>query len=136
MRCIGQMREVFGVRPLWPAEEVNGRKETDMRVLLCVLLVVLTLGVLEGCTWPSGAPVSAALIFEQKGPVAGFENGVGANKVGRAKAEGVIFVGYGDASITAAKLDGQIQKIHHVDCERIMNIFGIYSRYETVVYGE
>jgi len=105
-----------------------------MRLLLCVLLLVSTVVVLEGCTWPN-APVLAPLVVGQNGPVAGFDTSVKGTRVGRAKAEGIILVGYGDASINAAKIKGNITKIHHVDSE-VMNIFGIYSRYETVVYGE
>lgn len=105
-----------------------------MRLLLCVLLLVSTLVVLQGCTWPN-APVLAPLVISQKGPVAGFDVNVKGTRVGRASAEGIILVGYGDASISAAKISGNITKIHHVDSE-VMNIFGIYSQYETVVYGE
>lgn len=105
-----------------------------MRLLLCVSLLVSTLVMLGGCTWPA-APIMAGLVLGEKGPVAGFDTDAKATRVGRARAEGIILVGYGDASITAAKLNGNITKIHHVDSES-MNIFGIYSRYETVVYGE
>ena len=105
-----------------------------MRLLLCVSLLMSMLVVLGGCTWPTG-PVMAGLVIDQKGPVAGFDSDAKATRVGRAKAEGIILVGYGDASITAAKLAVGITKIHHVDSQTV-NIFGIYSKYETVVYGE
>ena len=105
-----------------------------MRLLLCVSLLVSTLVMLGGCTWPS-APITAGLILGEKGPVAGFDTDAKATRVGRARAKGIIIVGYGDASITAAKLNGNITKIHHVDNESL-NIFGIYSKYETIVYGE
>jgi len=105
-----------------------------MRLFLCLLLLASTVLVLQGCTWPS-APVMAALVIDQKGPIAGFDTTAKATRVGRSRAEGIILVGYGDASINAAKLAGGINKIHHVDSD-VMNIFGIYSRFETVVYGE
>ena len=105
-----------------------------MRLFLCVALLTAAIAGISGCTLPSG-PVMAGLTIDQKGPVAGFDTDVTSSKTGRAKAEGIIVVGYGDASIAAAAKAGGITKIHHVDCE-VLNVFGIYSRYETIVYGE
>jgi len=104
-----------------------------MRVLLCVLVLV-SLMIMEGCTWPSG-PVMAPLVVDQKGPIASFSPDVKATRVGRSKAEGIILVGYGDASIAAAQTAGGITRIHHIDSQ-VLNILGIYAKYETVVYGE
>lgn len=104
-----------------------------MRVLLCLALLLSTIA-LTGCAIPN-TPVVAAIVIDQGGPVAGFDNGVGATKVGRAKAEGILIVSYGDASIKAAADAGGITKIHHVDSE-CLGILGIYARYETIVYGE
>ncbi len=104
-----------------------------MRVLICVALLVGMI-LVSGCTMPE-APVMGGLIIRQKGPVAGFDTAAGSTKVGRARAEGIILVGFGDASISAAAADVGITKIHHVDKE-CLNVFGIYSMYETIVYGE
>ncbi|MCD8178300.1 MAG: TRL-like family protein [Tannerellaceae bacterium] len=59
-----------------------------------------------------------------------------ATKVGRSTATGILgLVATGDASYqTAAKTAG-ITKITHVD-ERSYTILGIYTTYETIVYGE
>lgn len=105
-----------------------------MRFFLCVALLAAAIAGISGCTVPN-SPVMAGLTIDQRGPVAGFDSTAGSSKVGRAKAEGIIIVGYGDASISAAAEEGGITKIHHVDCE-VLNVFGIYSRYETIVYGE
>ena len=104
-----------------------------MRVFLCVALLFLVM-VVAGCAMPN-APVAAGFIIEQKGPVAGFDTSADSGKVGEAQAEGILIVGYGDASIKAAAAEGGITKIHHVDIE-VMNFFGIYARYKTIVYGE
>ena len=105
-----------------------------MRVVVCVA-VVLSLLALTGCGVFSYAPVMAPIAIE-KGPyITAVDNGVGASKVGRAKAEGILLVGFGDASIATAAANGKITKIHHVDTE-VLNVIGVYSRYETVVYGE
>jgi hypothetical protein len=103
-----------------------------MRLILCVALLVVAIAGISGC---ANAPVIAPLTIDQKGPVAGFDSTAGSSKVGRAQAEGILIVGYGDASISAAAAEGEITKIHHVDCE-VLGIFGIYTRYETIVYGE
>jgi len=106
-----------------------------MRLFICLLLLASTVVVLQGCATLPNSPVFAPLVLSEKGPVAGFDTTAKATRVGRARSEGIILVGYGDSSINAAKLAGGINKIHHVDSST-MNIFGIYSRYETVVYGE
>ena len=80
-------------------------------------------------------PVYAPIAVDLKGPVAGFDAGANANKVGKATAEGIIFLGQGDASISAAARNGGITRIHHVDSETT-SVLGIYSRYVTIVYGE
>ncbi len=41
----------------------------------------------------------------------------------------------GDSSITAACANGGIKKIHHVDWEA-SSLFGVYSTYKCVVWGE
>jgi len=104
-----------------------------MRLLVCALVLASIVAV-AGCTYPN-SPVNAALIIDQKGPVAGFDTSSPATKTGTAKAEGILFVGFGDASVKAAMDQGKISKVHHVDSE-VFNILGIYSRYTTVVYGE
>jgi len=104
-----------------------------MKLFVCVM-VLASLAVAAGCTMPRG-PILASLAVNEKGPVAGFSPDAKSTRQGVAVAEGVILVGFGDASISAAKIQGGISKIHHVDSETL-NIFGIYSRYKTIVYGE
>ena len=104
-----------------------------MRLLLCALAVVGMVA-LSGCVMPQG-PVLAGLMIDQKGPVAMGDFAVKSLKEGRSKAAGVILVGWGDASISAAMKAANITRVHHVDCE-VLNAFGVYSRYETIVYGD
>jgi len=105
-----------------------------MRVLLCGLLLMSMIA-MTGCAVIPNSAVFAPLVIDQKGPVAGFDASAGATKTGTARAEGIILVGYGDASIEAAMKDGNITKVHHVDSQTL-NVFGIYCRYDTIVYGE
>ena len=109
------------------------KRRCRMRMLICVVALVAAI-LVSGCTMPQSA-VMAGLVIRQKGPVAGFDTASASTKVGRARAEGIILVGFGDASISAAAADVGITKIHHVDKE-CLNVLGIYSMYETIVYGE
>jgi len=104
------------------------------RILLCVALVITTIG-LAGCVTTTNGPVSAAITVDTKGPIAVGDTNASATKVGRAEAQGIIIVATGDASISAAAREGEITRIHHVDVET-MNILGIYARSKTIVYGE
>lgn len=98
------------------------------------MAVLASLVLIGGCTFPM-SPVMAGLVIDQKGPVAGFDSTAKCTKEGRAMAQGIILVGFGDASITTAAASRQITKIHHVD-SNCLNVLGIYSKYETIVYGE
>jgi len=105
-----------------------------MKLILVVLLGLALCGV-AGCV-SAYAPVSAGIIANEKGPYpVAVDNSVGASKVGRAQAEGILIVGFGDASIKTAMADGQITKVHHIDTE-VVSVLGIYAKFQTVVYGE
>ncbi len=59
-----------------------------------------------------------------------------ATKVGRATATSILgWVATGDCSLDAAKKQGGITKVAHVDYEST-SIIGIYATTTTVVYGE
>jgi len=59
-----------------------------------------------------------------------------ATKVGKGMAKGILgIVATGDASYQTAAKNAGITKISHVD-ERSYTILGIYTTYETIVYGE
>ena len=103
--------------------------------LVMVLLLGLALSGLAGCVM-AYAPVTAGIIAGEKGPYpTAVDNSVGSGKVGTARAEGILIVGFGDASIQTAAANAKITKIHHVDTE-VLSVLGIYARYETIVYGE
>jgi len=88
-----------------------------------------------GCCTPNAAPVGGAIVMDVKGPVAMGDSAVKSSKVGRSMAEGVILVSTGDASIEAAMRAAGIQKVHHVDVD-VFSILWVYTRVETIVYGE
>ena len=96
--------------------------------------LVASVMVAAGCAYSNG-PIVAGLVIEEKGPLSGFDNTVESTKVGTAEAQGILVVGWGDASVATAARNGGITRIHHVDIQTL-NVFGMYARYRTVVYGE
>ena len=106
-----------------------------MRRTVCLMaLLALTL-VVTGCVMPGGASVVAP-IMDAKGPMlVGDTADVGYSKIGRATSTGIILVALCDSSISAAMKAGDITKIHHVDYE-VLNVFNIYVKITTVVYGD
>jgi hypothetical protein len=62
---------------------------------------------------------------------------VGTSKKGVATATGILgAVATGDASIKAAMENGGITKVHHVDYQKDIVLFGLYQKLTTIVYGE
>lgn len=99
-----------------------------------LLIPIIGVMFLFGCTYANG-PIQAPITTDLKGPVAGMDNDVSSSKVGKSKAQGILLIGQGDASIKAAAANGNISEIHHVD-SKSMSILGVYSEYTTIVYGE
>jgi hypothetical protein len=98
------------------------------------LAIVLAVVLAAGCVMPMGGAVFAP-VMDTKSTIEVGDTTVGMSKVGRATAEGIVFLAKGDASLTAAMEDAGITKIHHVDAEET-NILGIYCTKTIVVYGE
>jgi len=105
-----------------------------MRIFLCVLGLVAVIA-LSGCGTYAVAPVIGGLTIDVRGPVAVGDTTAAATRVGVARAEGIVIVSWGDASIEAATRSAGITRIHHVD-SKSLNVLGIYARYETIVYGQ
>jgi len=108
-------------------------KEAMSKRLGHIILSLSCVVALTGCAVSHG-PVTAALVFDMKGPVS-MGAASGSSKVGRAEAWGIVVYGAGDASISAAMKNGGITRVHHVDNETT-NILGVYAKYVTIVYGE
>jgi hypothetical protein len=59
------------------------------------------------------------------------------SKVGRAHIQSALWLfAWGDAGSKAAADDGGITVIKHADTETTIILFGLYSRFTTVVYGD
>ena len=105
-----------------------------MKLLLCGLALIGIVA-LTGCTMANGPVIGGLVTVDQKGPGSVGDIRAGATKVGMAQAEGILGVAYGDASISTAMKEGNITKVHHVDCETF-SVLGVYARNKTIVYGE
>ena len=107
-----------------------------MKTFALLLVAMFALTFTTGCVIPMGAPVYGGLItMDVKGPVAVGDPSAQCTKEGKAEASGIICFASGDASIDAAMKEGGITKIHHVDC-KVFSVLGLYTKWETIVYGE
>ena len=104
-----------------------------MKRTIATFIACVSLCFVMGCatSYPHGM-----VYTELKLPVTATANSGTPTKVGTAKCISVLaLVAIGDASIEAAKKDGGITKVHHVDWE-VENILGIIGKYKVTVYGE
>ena len=108
------------------------------RVIVAVTATVVV-AFIAGCAgFGAYPPTTFGLVYtEYSGPSGhDFDNNVGMLKVGKACASNILgIVATGDASIEAAKKNGDIKKIAHIDYTS-KNIILVYAQYCTVVYGE
>ncbi|MHC4945821.1 MAG: TRL domain-containing protein [Planctomycetota bacterium] len=106
-----------------------------MKNLTLLLVAVLSLSLFTGCVLPMASPVYAPIIADAQGPL--MLNGAGGDcsKMGTSEAMGIIIFSSGNASIKKAMENGGITKVHHVDF-KVLSVLGLYTKWETIVYGE
>jgi len=105
-----------------------------MKKTICGASLATIMFLLAGCA----SPMPVGLLFtDVKLPVASAENApVSSPKVGVAECQTFLgLIASGDASIAAAKRNGNITKIHYVDWQA-NNILGLFGKYQCTVYGE
>ncbi len=98
-----------------------------------VILTSCALLFVTGCAtiYPAGSIYTNIQL-----PVTATANSGVATKVGTSQCTSILgAVAIGDASIEAAKKNGSITKVHHVDYS-VKNILGIIGTYKVTVYGE
>ncbi len=94
---------------------------------------LLAAGMLAGCASPY--PVGV-LYSELKLPVGVTSNTGKSGKVGTAECASVLsLVATGDCSIDAAKKNGGITKVTHIDWDS-KNVLGLFGQYKLIVHGE
>jgi hypothetical protein len=100
---------------------------------LGIVVALLAVTMLAGCATPFP---QGLLYTDLKLPVGVTGNGGKAPKIGTAECTSVLaLVATGDCSVEAARKQGGITKIHHVDWDA-NNVLGIVGNYKVVVYGE
>lgn len=92
--------------------------------LLTALLLVVTL---SGCVYSSAITPLDENVDETR---------IG-KKTGKASVHIIAWlVAWGDAGVEAAAKNGDLEVIHHLDVERRIILFGLYSRITTIAYGD
>lgn len=101
--------------------------------LTAVAMAAAALAVLTGCA----TVVPVGLIYTGvKLPVSNATGSVSYNKTGQATSKSILgLVAWGDSSIKAAAEEGKVVKVNSVDYQAD-NLFGVYGKYTTIVYGE
>ena len=111
-----------------------------MRAFVAVLAVGIVAVALTGCAGVAQAPVvpPVGLLYTSVSApldVDAAKSELG-TKVGKASTRCILgLVATGDASTAAAARAGGLTTINHADYESRLYVFGIYSSYTTVVYG-
>ncbi len=97
-----------------------------LRIWSC-LLVVVAATVLTGCAYiHTKTPFDSDLNETELG-----------TKRGTADAHSVLWlVAWGDASYAAAAQNGDIRILKHADQETLTVLFGLYTRWRVIVYGD
>lgn len=96
-------------------------------------IALIAAAMLSGCATP--IPIGV-FYTAQKLPLEVTGNNSKSPRVGTAECTSVLaLIAMGDCSVEAAKINGGITKVNHVDWD-INNIMGFYGVYKTVVYGE
>ncbi len=89
---------------------------------------------ISGCAMVS-APVSGMISTSVKAPITATSNAQG-SKEGTSVCKSILgLFAFGDCSVEAAVIDGQISEISTIDAKSF-SILGIYSSYTTIVTGE
>jgi len=96
-----------------------------------------------GCAsnvYPGGPTIGASLYQDVVDPaqnLAVATNAATGMKRGESSSMAVLgVVAIGDAGLEAAMKNGGITKVHHVDHESMLVLYGVYVKATTIVYGE
>ncbi len=92
--------------------------------------------ILAGCA--TNGPIQGGLFTSVYGPVAATPYPITANpKVGTGSTACILgLFSVGDASIHTACAQAGITKIQHIDYQTTTVLFGLFSSYKIIVYGE
>lgn len=98
-----------------------------MRRFASILAALLLAAGLSGCVYSNATTPLDQNVQETR---------IG-SKTGRASVYIVAWlVAWGDAGVEAAARDGGLEVIHHLDIERRVVLFGLFSQITTIAYGD
>ena len=107
--------------------------------LLATLVCLATIGfVANGCAVPDRTHISGSLMFDvgHEGWVVAHDGKVSSAKTGKGTQSSILgIINGGDSSIEAARNQGEINKISHIDYHA-SHILGIIGDCTTIVYGD
>lgn len=105
-----------------------------MKKVLISFILIGIFSVFAECT---STPTPKGIIYTGcRGPFYATSNEK-KQKVGTSSAKCILgVIAWGDASTETAAQNAGITKIHHADYEDTLILFGIYSEYAVIVYGE
>ena len=102
-------------------------RELKRTVFPLVLLILVTAFCMNGCAY-----VNTKTPFDDN-----LDKTDLGSKVGTAEAYGVLWlVAWGDASYAKAAKNGNITVLKHADQEAFTILFGLYTRWRIIVYGD
>ncbi|HOX06260.1 MAG TPA: TRL domain-containing protein [Planctomycetota bacterium] len=99
-----------------------------------IIAMSALVGIMALCLGCANGPI-LGWIQATKGPVCLVDLNAKSEAIGRSECIGIIGIGVGDASIDSAVRNGRIKKVNRIESEQF-NVLCIFSRYQTVVYGE
>jgi hypothetical protein len=103
------------------------KKDQQMKKIYLFMCISIIAAILQGCAY---SHVQAPLDIN-------YENTELGSKIGRSHNRSILWlVAWGDGGTKAAAEDGNISVIKHADLETLMILFGLYTEFTTVVYGD
>jgi hypothetical protein len=109
-----------------------------MRSITSLLVVCGALLLLQGCITAPVVPPLGWIYTDIKAPLDIDYNPTNvAQKSGKSESTSILgLIATGDASTQAAAANGGVTKIDYADYAYFNVVFGVFQRYDTIVYGE
>jgi hypothetical protein len=109
-----------------------------MKLCLAAIAIAVVVTSLGGCLQAPVVPPQGAIFTAWRAPLdTDMDPTQLPQKSGEASTHSVLgLVAWGDAGVSAAARNGRLTKIHHADYEFLSILFGIYTQFTLVVYGE
>lgn len=112
--------------------------------ILLMCAAVFSALFLTGCAsnlFPGGPTPAGVIVTNVTAPsqylAVATDKDAKSDKVGKSSAQAILgLFAFGDASVNAAMKDGDISRVHHVDHQINLVLYGLYLQDTTIVYGD